>query len=193
MNLKEALYPHNLEWIRKKTRSGDYCISEHVIRYILFGKITISDIEKAMSTGMITETRMNRQRKEAWLIRAHTNGDVISSLCTRSQDDLMILLILKNLAVKWEEFDWIPTQGAGFMTERASWCFFCGGKIKPVVVGNFDYRLNGNLYVVKNVPAGLCLECGEKYISAETAKKINIRVLSNDFNGTEAVGVLSYE
>lgn len=186
-------YPQHLKWIREKVRSGEYSISEHVIRFILFGKITVSDIENALEVGLITEVRENRQKQVAWLIRGRINGNIVSVLCTKGRDDgLMILLALRDKISSWKELDWIRAQEGGFMTDKAHWCFFCGGKIEPVVVGNFDYRLDGNLYVVKNVPAGLCLDCGEKYISAETAKRINLRVSDNNFNDTEAVRVLSY-
>ena len=71
-------------------------------------------------------------------------------------------------------------------------CFFCGGNIKAVTVGNFDYRLEGQLYVIKNTPAGLCLECGEKYITAQSAEQINTLINEGTFSGSEEVHVLSF-
>ena len=78
------------------------------------------------------------------------------------------------------------------MDEKQQTCYFCGGKIKNITVGNFDYRLEGLLYVIKNVPAGLCLQCGEKYVTAETAKKINQLVDDGNYLGIEEVRVLEY-
>ena len=72
-------------------------------------------------------------------------------------------------------------------------CFFCNGKIESITVGNFDYRLEGKLYVIKDVPAGLCDQCGEKYVSAEVAEKINKLIDRHAFVETENVQVLRYE
>lgn len=63
---------------------------------------------------------------------------------------------------------------------------------RPNGMGNFDHRLEGKLYVVKNVPGGLCQECGEKYVSAHTAERLNALVLRKDADGTEVVRVLNY-
>ncbi len=35
-----------------------------------------------------------------------------------------------------------------------------------------DYRYKGKLYIFQNVPVGVCQQCGEKYLTAEVAKKI---------------------
>ncbi|MGE0084835.1 MAG: type II toxin-antitoxin system MqsA family antitoxin [Desulfococcaceae bacterium] len=50
-------------------------------------------------------------------------------------------------------------------------CSFCGGEVLPRNV-ELDYRYKGKLYVFQNVPAGVCCQCGEKYLTAHTAKKI---------------------
>ena len=71
-------------------------------------------------------------------------------------------------------------------------CFFCGGEVESITVGNFDYRLAGNLYVIKNTPAGLCLQCGEKYVTADTAQKINAMIEAGNFSGTEEVRVMEF-
>ena len=50
-------------------------------------------------------------------------------------------------------------------------CSFCGGEVKAEMV-ELDYRYKGNLYVFRDVPAGVCQQCGEKYLTARTAKII---------------------
>jgi YgiT-type zinc finger domain-containing protein len=72
-------------------------------------------------------------------------------------------------------------------------CFFRGGDVDTITVGNFDYRLEGKRYVIKDTPAGLCLQCGEKYVTADTARKINALIASGNFAGTEEVRVLAFE
>ena len=50
-------------------------------------------------------------------------------------------------------------------------CSFCGGEVKKEIV-ELDYRYKGKLYVFRDVPAGVCQQCGEKYLTANTAKVI---------------------
>lgn len=78
------------------------------------------------------------------------------------------------------------------MSETIRKCYFCAGELKDILVGNFDYRLEGELYVIKQVPASLCLGCGEKYVSGETAKKIDMQICAANYSGTELVKVLEY-
>lgn len=56
-------------------------------------------------------------------------------------------------------------------------CSFCGGEVKEQQV-EMDYRYHGNLYVFQNVPAGVCQQCGEKYLLAKIAKEIEHRILT---------------
>ncbi len=78
------------------------------------------------------------------------------------------------------------------MSEKIKSCFFCGGEIKDITVGNFDYRLEGQLYVIKKVPAGLCQQCGEKYVETEVARTMNALIEEERFSGTEDVRVIEY-
>jgi YgiT-type zinc finger domain-containing protein len=50
-------------------------------------------------------------------------------------------------------------------------CSFCGGEVKEELV-ELDYRYKGKLYVFRNVPVGVCQQCGEKYLKADVAKAI---------------------
>ncbi len=58
-------------------------------------------------------------------------------------------------------------------------CSFCGGEVKEDKV-ELDYRHKGKLFVFQNVPAGVCQQCGEKYLSAKVAKEIEHRILTKD-------------
>lgn len=58
-------------------------------------------------------------------------------------------------------------------------CSFCGGEVKEESV-ELDYRYKGKLYIFQNVPAGVCQQCGEKYLTAKTAKRIEDRIHSKD-------------
>jgi len=54
-------------------------------------------------------------------------------------------------------------------------CSFCGGEVKGDKV-ELDYRDKGKLYIFQNVPAGVCQQCGEKYLAAKVAKEIERRI-----------------
>ena len=51
-------------------------------------------------------------------------------------------------------------------------CYFCQGKteIKNVDV---DFRWGNKLFVIQDVPVELCIQCGERYYSAEVSKKLD--------------------
>lgn len=50
-------------------------------------------------------------------------------------------------------------------------CSFCGGQVQEELI-ELDYRYKGKLYVFRDVPAGVCRQCGEEYLTARTAKRI---------------------
>ena len=50
-------------------------------------------------------------------------------------------------------------------------CSFCGGEVKEESV-ELDYRYKEELYIFRDVPAGVCQQCGEKYLTARAAKAI---------------------
>jgi YgiT-type zinc finger domain-containing protein len=54
-------------------------------------------------------------------------------------------------------------------------CSFCGGEVKENKV-ELDYRYKGNLYIFREVPAGVCKQCGEKYLTSKVAKEIERRI-----------------
>lgn len=50
-------------------------------------------------------------------------------------------------------------------------CSFCSGEVSEKLI-ELDYRYRGKLYVFRDVPVGVCHQCGEKYLKAEVAKSI---------------------
>ena len=54
-------------------------------------------------------------------------------------------------------------------------CSLCGGEVTEKRV-ELDYRYQGKLYIFRNVPAGVCQQCGEKYLIAAIAKEIEHRI-----------------
>ena len=54
-------------------------------------------------------------------------------------------------------------------------CSFCGGEVKGSNV-ELDYRYKGELYIFKDVPAGVCQQCNEKYLTAKVVREIERRI-----------------
>ena len=69
-------------------------------------------------------------------------------------------------------------------------CVYCGGIVdeKSDVL---DYRYHGRLFIVEGVPMGVCRQCGEKYMKAEVARKIeSLASQEHSITSTMAVPVL---
>ncbi len=58
-------------------------------------------------------------------------------------------------------------------------CSFCGGEVKEDRV-ELDYRYQGKLYIFQDVPAGVCQQCSEKYLTARIAKAIERRIQAKE-------------
>jgi len=70
-------------------------------------------------------------------------------------------------------------------------CISCGGTVeeKPDRV---DYRLHGQLFILEDVPTGVCTQCGERYFTAEVAKRMEqVASRGRGVVSTLAVPVLS--
>jgi HTH-type transcriptional regulator/antitoxin MqsA len=51
-------------------------------------------------------------------------------------------------------------------------CAICGGRLKKEKI-SFDFRFNGELVVIDNLPVEVCLQCGEKVLSPAVSQKID--------------------
>ncbi|MCL4378688.1 MAG: type II toxin-antitoxin system MqsA family antitoxin [Actinobacteria bacterium] len=50
-------------------------------------------------------------------------------------------------------------------------CIFCGGKLEKKIV-TFYYEESGKYILVQNVPAEVCMKCGEKIYSPEVTDEL---------------------
>ena len=78
------------------------------------------------------------------------------------------------------------------MKHRYGDCSFCGGEVKEKRV-ELDYRYKENLYVFQNVPAGVCNQCGEKYLVSSVAKMIEKMIRSKKSKKTITVPLQVFE
>jgi YgiT-type zinc finger domain-containing protein len=158
------------------------------------GVISLADIETVIKVGEVVENQTPSSREGSVLIQGQMNDRSLFLLVSRASDGCLVIALTYLIPYPtWPQLLCAELTLGHQMENPFRSCFFCGGDIKPITVGNFDYRYEGALYVIKNTPAGLCLKCGEKYVTAKTAEQINSLIAAGQFQGTEAVRVLPYQ
>ena len=77
--------------------------------------------------------------------------------------------------------------------EMVQKCYFCKGKVIKQEVA-IDYRWGETLVVIKGVPAGICQQCGEKYIDSTVYKGMeNLAKNKSHLMGRMSVDILDFE
>ena len=76
------------------------------------------------------------------------------------------------------------------MPNKYSDCYFCDGEVDERQI-NREIWWHDQLYVIKDVPLGVCRQCGQKVILPHVAKKID-KLLSGDTPPDEIMQVPSY-
>lgn len=72
-------------------------------------------------------------------------------------------------------------------------CYFCKGKVIQQRV-TIDYRWGDDLFVIKDVPAGVCQQCGEKYLSGNVYKELERLAKGKSLPlGKMTVDILAFE
>jgi YgiT-type zinc finger domain-containing protein len=72
-------------------------------------------------------------------------------------------------------------------------CYFCKGKVRMELV-TIDYRWGNRLFVIEGVPAGVCRQCGEKYLESGVYRELERLVTTEEQPRTRAtVDILSFE
>lgn len=72
-------------------------------------------------------------------------------------------------------------------------CYFCKAKVveRQVMI---DYRWGDTLVVIKDVPAGVCQQCGEKYLESGVYKELERLAKSKSHaTGKMTIDVLAFE
>ena len=183
----------DIDSIRNRVGRGQYLISEHVMRSLMAREVSIPEIEKTMTDGFVLETHYHSLRDICCLMLGYSGKKPVHVFFSDNGRDRPVILFAYSPAPPvWKDDRNRQTQGDRPMSATIRKCYFCAGELQDILVGNFDYRLEGRLYVIKQVPASLCLQCGEKYVSGETARKIDMQISSGNFSGTETVQVLEY-
>lgn len=183
-----------MAWIREKAAQDTYYQSEHMVRYLTQGLFSLAQIKTCLVSGKILETHSHPLRKDAWLILGHTEEGPVHIACTKDDDNnLIVLYAYRPQLPTWEDERTRTKRNDQSMEAAVKKCFFCNSDIEPVTVGNFDFRWEGDLYVIKKVPAGLCVQCGEKYVTAKVSEKIVKKIAQEQSVTRDSVLVFEYE
>lgn len=70
-------------------------------------------------------------------------------------------------------------------------CHFCGGELKEQLT-TFLYEEAGQVWVVRNVPAYVCAQCGEKEFSRATTRQV-LSLLKQPPRPAEILHVPAYD
>lgn len=72
-------------------------------------------------------------------------------------------------------------------------CHFCQGKVVQQQI-TVDYRWGDTLVVIKDVPAGVCQQCGEKYLSSDVYKELERMAKHKSHRmGRMTIDILNFE
>ena len=72
-------------------------------------------------------------------------------------------------------------------------CYFCKGEVVQQNA-TIDYRWGNDLVVINDVPCGVCTQCGEKYLTSDTYKKLeSMAENKNNIKERLTIDVLSFE
>jgi YgiT-type zinc finger domain-containing protein len=58
-------------------------------------------------------------------------------------------------------------------------CVHCGGNVEEKLQ-RLDYRYHGQLFIIEEVPVGVCNQCGEQYLTAKTSRMLEKLVQKQD-------------
>jgi len=194
MQNEDIIEFREMEWFGRRVNESRYTLSEHAFRFMVSGAISVNDIEVVLFTGRVLEEHINPMRPPSYLVYGMSGGKDIHIVCANGGNNWLVILFAYVPAMPaWSS----PTQrrkrGGDTMTHHTGACFFCGGTLEEIVTGNYDYRHEGQMYVIKRLPATLCAQCGEKYIRADVSRKIDALIDAKTFSGTETVTVVDYE
>ena len=185
---------HEMEWFASRVRASRYVLSEHVVRSLMGGQLAVPDIEAVLLGGHVLEEHRHATRGASYLVCGVSRRRAFHVICADGGDGwLAVTFAYAPAPSLWQTAQRRNSVGVNAMSESYNACYFCGGAMKQITVGNFDYRLEGNLYVIKRVPASLCLQCGEKYIEAEVGHKLNALIEAQQFTSSEQVGVIDFQ
>lgn len=182
-----------MEWFAGRVRESRFRLAEHVLRFLAAGKGAMVDIENVLLSGVVLEEHRNPMRGTSYLVHGVSGGKPIHLMCADGGNGWMLVLFAYTPTLPiWASPTRRNDPGGSTMDESAGKCFFCGGNLVEITMANYDYRREGQLCVVKNLPATLCQQCDEKYISPDAGRRLNALIDEKKFSGSESAVVIDY-
>jgi YgiT-type zinc finger domain-containing protein len=77
------------------------------------------------------------------------------------------------------------------MIEETMICFMCKGNVQDGF-STFTVDMGGSVVVIKNVPSGICSQCGETSYNGEVAQRLEQIVQNITGPGSAEIAVLNY-
>jgi YgiT-type zinc finger domain-containing protein len=71
-------------------------------------------------------------------------------------------------------------------------CYYCGGEVLEREM-DLDFRWGGKLFIIEGVPAGVCQQCGEKFLTATVSEDLDRLVKSARIDRTVEVPVKVFQ
>lgn len=190
----ELVAHREMDWFRDRIWSSRYWLSEHVVRFLVRGKVSVAGIEAVLGGGELLEEWRNPKRATSYLVCGGYAGRPLHLVCSQDANrDLVVLFAYTPALPVWEAPTRRNPMGGVQMADAVGICFFCGGLLVEITVGNYFYRHEGQMCIVKRLPATLCEQCGEKYIAAGVGRKLNELIDGKKFSGTEEANVIEFQ
>ncbi len=70
-------------------------------------------------------------------------------------------------------------------------CIYCGGQVRECAATR-EVRWKGELFLVEQVPMGVCSQCGERFLKPDVAKAIDKLLQTRKATRTALIPVLTY-
>ena len=77
------------------------------------------------------------------------------------------------------------------MPTKYSDCFYCGGIVEEKLMPR-EIRWGDQLFIIENVPMGVCIQCGEKVIKPKVAKVID-QIIEEEREPSKTIQVPVYQ
>lgn len=77
------------------------------------------------------------------------------------------------------------------MENRFADCIYCGGYVQERKETR-ELRWKGKLYIIENVPLGVCNQCGERFLKPDVAKAVDKLLEDGKPTRIASVPVLTY-
>lgn len=77
------------------------------------------------------------------------------------------------------------------MQNKYSDCFYCGGIVEEKLMLR-EIRWDDQLFIIENVPMGVCNQCGEKVIKPKVAKVID-QIIEEEREPAKTIQVPVYQ